>query len=470
MQERTDLQGFTLMGMLSAAPSVPEGLEAAAAALRVLTSAEKGAAAAWCAAVVRSFDDDLHEAVRRSSPSIAGSVDEDRLPSGSLSWRRWISTVRSASAAVSEAYRLLFVEDDAVPSGELRLKAAIRLSESIKWGLIDRCRPDSVQWADWATFRVSEGALPTVADVMHRDDIEREYLVALAYHAAALDQLSLPCALTTSRLIRLSLPFLSISPRWVSGTLYQVKGPHAPVPVRVVERPGDDEGVCFFVSDAALEFLDVCASRLLAGDVPGPLAGSDRQLSLDAIAHLRSLWTSDSRRRQNRRHDVDGVIEVACGWPESLAFLSLAAVVRSEEWRVLDVSRSGVRVAVRVRRDGGIPEVGRLVCFQFVDGSTRQVGVVRRVRTADASCAEVGIETLSVAPARVRADDGQQAIDVLLCDALSHGEAVRVMGASHALRVDVPLYLVQGGKVWKLRSMEFCIRGEGFDLRVYQVL
>lgn len=470
VQERIGLEGFSLMGMLEAASSVPEGLEAAAAALRVLNSGRKGAAAARCAVVVRSFDDDLHEVVRRSAPDIAHVGEDDRLPSGSRGWRRWISAVRSASAAVSEAYRVLFGEPETVSSAELRLRAAARLSESIKWGLIDRQAPDGAQWADWATYRVSGGASEVGSEAMLRDDIEKEYLAALAFQSAALDQLSLPGALTAVRLVRACLPFMSISSRSVSGALYHVEGREAPVPVRMVERLGNHEGECFCVSSMGLEFLDVCAARLSEGDVPSPLAGSDRRLAFDVVAHLRSLWSGDSRRRRDRRHHMDGIIEVASGWGDSLALLSRATAEPSEQWHVLDVSRSGIRAAARIKRDGGVPEIGCLLCFRFVDGTARQVGIVRRVQATDASRTEIGIETLSASPVHLLADDGQQSIDVLLCGTLSRGEAVRVAGATRSLRIDVPLYVVQRGTVWKLRPMEFSMRGEGFELRVYQVL
>ena len=83
---------------------------------------------------------------------------------------------------------------------------------------------------------------------------------------------------------------------------------------------------------------------------------------------------------------------------------------------------------------------------------------------------DVGIEILSLAPAYVQADDGRDAIDVILCDPLSNGEAVRAIGTQRSLSRGCSLYVVQAGKVWKLRPMEFSLQGDDFELRVYQVL
>lgn len=467
VQGKIDTMSFTLQGILAAAPGIPEGLEEAAAAIRVLTAGEKGGAVALCSAFVRSFDDELHELVSRSASRLADPLEGDPPLSRGAGGRRWVSAVRGASVAVSEAYRCLLAEAEGAPAGELRLKAATRLCESLKWSLIDRRKPDEGLWGDWAAVRMVSGAS---ASTQASSQVESEHLAALAHHASALDQLSLPCALAACHLIRLALPFLSISPRWVSGAQYRVGSIHAPVPVRVTECPGDAVGAEYFITAPAVEFLETFAVRLLEGVVPRTLAGIDPELTLEAIAHLRSLWTVGSRHRRSRRHEVDERIEVLTGWRDSIAVLSGAAPVRFEEWKVLDVSRSGVRAAARVRRDGSIPELGRLVCSHFADGAARQVGIVRRVRTAEAGLMDVGIEILSLAPAYMKADDGREAIDLLLCDPLSNGEAVRAIGAQRSLSSGSSLYVVQAGKVWKLRPMEFSLQGDEFELRVYQVL
>ncbi|MBN8443538.1 MAG: hypothetical protein J0M28_17830 [Thauera sp.] len=467
VQGKIDTVGFTLQGILAAAPGIPEGLEEAAAALRVLTAGEKGGAVALCSAFVRSFDDELHELVSRSAPSLADPLESAPLLSRGAGWRRWVSAVRGASVAVSEAYRCLLPEAEGAPAGELRLKAATRLRESLKWSLIDRRKPDGGLWGDWAALRMVSVA---TASTDAARQVESEHLVALAHHASALDQLSLPCALAACHLIRLALPFLSISRKWVSGAQYRLGRVHAPIPVRVIECPVDAMGEEYFITAPAVEFLETFAVRLREGLVPGALAGIAPELSLAAIAHLRSLWAVGSRQRRNRRHEVDERIEVLTGWRDSLAALSGAIPVRFEEWKVLDISRSGVRAAARVRRDGGIPELGRLVSSHFPDGTARQVGIVRRVRTAEAGFTDVGIEILSLAPAYVQADDGREAIDVILCDPLSNGEAVRAIGTQRSLSRGRSLYVVQAGKVWKLRPMEFSLQGDDFELRVYQVL
>lgn len=83
----------------------------------------------------------------------------------------------------------------------------------------------------------------------------------------------------------------------------------------------------------------------------------------------------------------------------------------------------------------------------------------------------MGLEVLSRKPVLAHVDDGRRPAAVLLCDPLLRGEAVRIVAPLRALDApSVPLFVTGNGSVQKLKPLDASYTGDGFELRVYQVL
>lgn len=470
MEERKDVSDFTPSGMLASAVSIPAGLEAAAVALRALGAADRGRSETWGAALVQAFDDDLCELVRRTSPSINGSSSTaEHISVNGAYWLRWLAAVRNTSQAVSDAYDALLRDADVPSSADFLFRIARRLAENAKWSLIDRCEPEPSHWVRFTSLLALEGQEPSERIAGDVDGIGKEFVRALAYHSVALDQLTLLRALTVCRLVQIALPFLLVTRKWMEGAQYVVPLVGTPVPRRVFGRQTEDSRGWYFSPHAATELLDLLELQVAGGRPPAALADCDPDLLRDAIRHLQDLWSPNPPQRRFRRHQIDGQLIVVSGFEEILEVLTGRSSERIQEWRVRDLSKAGVGVTLRMTRDGVIPENGRLLCFRFVDGPSWQLGMVRRVRYMRAGV-EVGIDTLSSVPLAVKVDTGRGVIEALLCDEVRKGEAIRVVVPVHSLRADMPITLSQDGSFRELNPIDFSVRSDGFDLRVYQVL
>ena len=70
----------------------------------------------------------------------------------------------------------------------------------------------------------------------------------------------------------------------------------------------------------------------------------------------------------------------------------------------------------------------------------------------------------------VQVDDGRNRLDVVVCDPLLHGEAVRLIVPRLALRSKVPIFLNWQGGLVKLKPLDMGFLGQDYEIRVYQVL
>lgn len=411
------------------------------------------------------FLEDFLTVVRRTCP--------DRVEAGgadvrdSVAWGEWVVAVRASVREVYGAYRTLHQllrrsGPSSVPQGLARIA-----SELIRWDLVDRQIPDSEVWAQLGRL-FSESIAPQVSRVGGDGGIAaREYLRAIAYHSAALDQLSLRLGSAVCLLVDLSLPFLVLERGATQGALYHVAPPEGAVPVRSV-RAAVESGWCY-VPDTGVELLAELHGQFLRGAVPPALEGNEPRLLCDAAAHLRRLWSHRPPVRRFRRHLVDADLLVVRGYERVRALFEAATAVDNGAWKVTDLSRGGVGALV-IRGASEIrPESGDLLAFRPRDGANWHLGIVRRVRFAKGN-AEVGIETLSVRPALIRVDDGRAPVDLFFCDPVLRGEAVRIIAPPGAIREGVSLFVTADGKVSKLKPLEGSMKGRGFELRVYQVL
>lgn len=458
---------FTPSGCLSGGGNVLAGLEAATAALRAFFRPDNARAVATGTRLVAVFDDDLRQAVQRSSPLEAGAHAISTFEADPHYWSRWLLGVREASATICEAYALLPAVDG-LYSAESRHRVARRLADSVKWNLCDRQAPDAALWSRLGALFETEAE--NRANECLAGDVEgvvREYVRALAYQSAALDQLTVAQGLAVARLIQLSLPFLSVCRNPVSGPHYGVSPIREPIPHRQLQADASAEW--HFVPAAANDLLRELEAQFDRGEVPRPLAGADPALFADAVGHLRRMWASEQPRRRFRRHETTGCLSLARGLADCRSVLDGADPIVLKEAAVENLGRHGVGACLCPGRGGHGLDPGEIVALRFVDGEGWHLGLVRRLSIGERG-AHVGVEILSRQAQAGRADDGESGLDVIVCDPLQRGEAVRVIAAPDSLRPDAPIYVSRAGGIQKLKPLDAMSRGRGFDLRVYQVL
>lgn len=413
-----------------------------------------------------AYLDDFLFAVRGAGPDLHTG------PSGpgydSAYWDRWAEVVRSSVTEVFLAYRAAFDALGARASSAWYLGLARVLVEMTRWNHLCRQVPDPDLWVQLGTL-FSESVDPQEGRVIgDRKGVAQEFLRAIAYHSAALDQLSVKAALATCRLIDFVLPLLVLQRESTPGALYVISPSEAPVPVRVF-RDVPAPTAWSFVPGAALENFSELHPRLLSAQAPTALAGGAPGLLCDAVMHLLRLWSHRPPVRRFRRHPVDAELLVVRGY-EAVRYLFVASTaVDNGAWMVTDLSKGGVGAFVIRDTVDSAPENGDLLAFRPRDGSNWHLGFVRRVLFAGGG-AEVGIETLSVRPALIRVDDGKAPVDMFFCDPVLRGEAVRIIAPLNTIRKDVPLFVTADGKVSKLKPLDVSMEGRGFELRVYQVL
>lgn len=458
---------FTPSGFLSGGNNVLAGLEAATAALRAFFRPDNPRAIAAGTRFVTVLDEDLRQVVQRSSPLEAGGEAISAFEADPRYWSRWLLGVREASATICDAYALLPAVDG-LYSAESRHRVARRLADSVRWNLCDRQAPDAALWARLGTLFANE--VEGRANECLAGDVEgvvREYVRALAYHSAALDRLTVPQALAVARLIQLSLPFLSVTRKPVSGPHYEVSPARTPVPRRNLGGGGSAEW--HFVAAAANDLLLEFEAQFERGEVPRPLAGAEPALFAEAVRHLRRMWSSEQPRRRFRRHETNGCLSLVRGLADCRSVLDGSEPDAPTEAAVENLGRHGVGASFGPGRGGHGLDPGQLVALRFVDGDGWHLGLVRRLSIGERG-AHVGVEILSRQGRAGRADDGEASLDVILCDPLQRGEATRVISAPDSLQSDAPLFVPRAGGIQKLQPLDAMLRGRGFDLRVYQVL
>lgn len=296
----------------------------------------------------------------------------------------------------------------------------------------------------------------------------RQYLRALAFEVAAVDQLEGPTLAAALRLVDLAVPFLSLSRTPSPETVYSVDAKQAGKPVRFVAHPASS--AWFLHSEEAVVFLTGLLGRMQSGLMPPSLrnAGVTVGAVQAAAQHLIVRWSSSPPLRRFRRHLVSGVLSVIRGLGEIRHVLGGTASAVPVEWAISDLSRGGVGAKVAAD-SASIPRRGELLSFRPQDGASWHLGVVRRVRYLNDEVS-IGIETLSPRPTLVRVDDGRAPLEVFFCDPVQKGEAVRIAAPVNTLRAGVPLFISAGNKLQKLKPLEACEVDSGFELRVYQVL
>lgn len=406
----------------------------------------------------------LDDELRRAVSQVLSAPDEAELPVLDR-----VEGVRSAHVVLFDAYRSLAHSTGRAADPAFLTRYSAAGTERIKWHGHARHIPDEVVWSEIGALFASTLNAGAGMVVGHDEGVRQEYLRALGFHSAALEQLSLPVFLAVDRLVTIALPFLVLVREPLPCVCYVIDPLNAPLPRRST-RPGSAQG-WFFSSAAALELLAELAEQLRQGVLPAGLDdGNFPALTwLTAVVHLQRHWSPSPPLRRFRRHSVAAHLLVVSGFDAVVkVFDSDVLDVGPDVWVIRDLSRGGVGAAIDDPA-ASAPELGSFLAVRPQDGDSWHLGIVRRVRRNE-SGVEIGVETLSQRPFFVSADDGRAPLKVFLCDQPLRGEAVRVIAGAGALQVATPLFITSEGAIQKLKPLDISLSGEGFDLRVYQVL
>lgn len=456
---------FTPAGVLAGGGDAVVGLEAATATLRAIYKPGSPKAEAAGLHIVSGFDDALQLAIEASAPirkRVIGEVAEH----DAAWWSRWLAGARDASHAVCDAYWCLSPSQSSAGLDSVRHRLAVSVVEALKWSACDRFSPDETLWGRISQLLVDSAESSDSVIGGDRPGIGREYLRAVAYYSANLDLVELNMAIALVHLIDLSLPFLELTRKAARAPQYVVYPSRGSIPVR---RASDlDPGEWHFAPWAADEFLADLESKLEAGRIPKALGVLPLDEVRPALKYLRAQWSMSPPVRHRRRFPQDAAVMVARGFSACLAVVRGDPLPAPRSWRVLDFSRSGLYILANSDPTRAWPDIGELLGVHFVDGDGWQLGIVRRLRMWP-SHAGLGIELLAWKPSIAVIDDGQFAVEGILCDTPEKGGLIRFLTLANVPELAEPLFLREPGAVIKLRSLETLAQGAGYKLVAYQV-
>ncbi|BAL23624.1 hypothetical protein AZKH_1297 [Azoarcus sp. KH32C] len=301
--------------------------------------------------------------------------------------------------------------------------------------------------------------------------LENEYLRAVAAYSASLGLLPPRASLVVGRVMAFALPMLNFRSRPFAGATYYVCPREGAAPRRLVRPPNELDGGWFYSAGVAVGALKELLENLIVGKAPLALAaGEDGEKVLRTVLeHLILHWSETPPVRRFRRHMLDGTLSAVCGIDQLRELFSGRSSVAEVEWSLKDVSRGGLGAYICGESEPSV-RVGQLVGVRANDCAAWHLAIVRRTWTGAGEYPFVGLETLSQRPVPARVDDGRASADVFLCDPILKGEALRIAAGSNQLSSDLPLFITDGGRLQKLKPLRGLVEGEGFDLRVYQVL
>ncbi|QTQ35196.1 Uncharacterized protein ToN1_10250 [Aromatoleum petrolei] len=373
-------------------------------------------------------------------------------------------------------------DGDCEGAGQSDVAAALRLrlvragAERVIW---ERCsggppHPHVWRWLGVAflhAVRERDPAIesPTLAETGAEASVEFHYVKALAACTASLDVLAPRLLSSVGRLLNQAVPVASFEPAAFKGATHWVAPQEGSGPCRLVGQVEAMAGAWFLSPGFAPEMFREARTRAIGDEQPSAFSSDGRtaSLHLQALDHLLRHWSAALPVRRHRRHLIEGVLAAVAGIDELRKVFGGEHGVRREEWRLRDLSRGGVGA---IAANGSV-SIGQLVGIHPVDGQGWQLALVRRSWARDDDSAHLGLEILSRKPMLAHVDDGRRPADVLLCDPLRRGEAVRVIAPPREFGApDLPLFVTGNGGVQKLKPLDACYTGEGFELRVYQVL
>ena len=453
---------YSPVAVFAGAGDVVAGFHAAAFALRSLAGPGHESAGDAAFGVVCSYGDAFGDAVASSAPGAGAGRVRD------AGWVvRWVASVRDCAIALSDAYWASCRGADGSAPAAYRLRLASSAAEVVKWSACSRSRPPLDVWGRLAVLftdapesygRLVGGDLPGIG---------REYLRAIAYHSAGLDQMVLDTALAACALIDRALPFIELSRKKSLPLQYVVSPPDAPMPERRAGEPSS--GAWHFQADAAGELLRGFREALERGEVPAALAGQPLPALHDAVEALLRRWSADPPIRLRRRFPQEAEIDVTHGFENCLAVLDERASISRQRCRTLDFSHSGLHFSMDLEPPGGWPDIGGLVAVHFVDGQGWQLGVVRRLGFGQ-PLTDLGIELIARKPQAADLDDGRSPVRCILCDEVLKGELVRVVLPSDCEFVSERVFLRSVAGLFTLRKLQQELVERDYRICTFQVL
>ncbi|MBI1907225.1 MAG: hypothetical protein HYS20_13485 [Rhodocyclales bacterium] len=358
----------------------------------------------------------------------------------------------------------------------LAARIARAAAERVKWEQFSGGPPHEGLWqaASEALSQASvAGARATPIDgdeVVHEGAVEQEYLRALAYFSAGYEQLAPDLFGVVNRLVDIALPMLGLYKKPLSGTVYYIDLSRGASPTRFVQVPERADGVRYFSTRRAYEFLQKMDLALKRGELPRELdlIPVERDLLCAALEHLIIQWSVAPPVRRNRRHPVDGALHAVQGYDRVHALLESGDLSDPLHLLFVDVSRGGVGVLME---SGVTPAicVGALVAIRPLEGGVWHLEMVQRVWQESGMRMILGLMTLSIAPRVLDVTTGAETQSVLVCDPLLRGEAVRIVAPLGGCELGDMLYATQQGERHELRRLVTQARGHDFAVLAYQV-
>ncbi len=394
-----------------------------------------------------------HRAILELEGALQGFV---RQAGGDVEARRF------ASRAAADAYREIAERSDQAVS---RADVAALLAEVVRWDAVGRYAPDPEVWQGLGGLLDPDIPAQTAIFAGDVESAGQQYLRALAYHSAGLDQLDGEAVWHAIELIDLCLPYLSMSRRPLSAAHYVADPQTGAVPQRRLDA--SMLSGFHFATRTACEYLGEIGSGL--GRIDGA-SHPDISLSpsrLLAWRHLRRLWADATPVRRHRRHALGGQVRIVRGVAECLRLISGQEAQELPAWNVCNVSRSSMAI-VLPSAHADVPRLGELVGVRFDDADRCQLGIVQRL-CLDARGLVCGIQLVARAASVATLEDGRAPVTVLLCDSPARGESVRLMFACANALADGALFLKVGAVVFRLRALDVPLIGEGFAMRAYQL-
>ncbi|AYH42525.1 hypothetical protein [Azoarcus sp. DN11] len=428
-----------------------------------------------CHRAIASLDDDVHECLAGAREILASVADDSHCRTLLHAGRDTLGSLLDHVERCLQAYEK---GSHGVPErpilADLRWRLARTAADRVIWGCCSSGPPHPRLWR-WLGMafvhapdaRDLSGAVSEKTGTRARHSVEFHYVRAIAACTASLDLLAPRLLGSVDGLLHLATPVLRLEPDRFDGATHFVDPLGDEAPHRIAGVTENVPGRWFFTPLAASAVLNEYR-HAPAGSAP--TAWSDAQdASLQALAveHLLRHWSDIPPIRRHRRHLLDGKLTAVAGIEALKRVFAGELPERREEWQLRDASRSGIGVITANRSI----RIGQLIGVHLVDGKGWQLGLVRRTWAQGGDTNVVGLELLSSKPVVARVDDGRCPAEVLLCDPLLRGEAVRVVVPSRTLGApSVPLFVTRNGSVQKLKPLDASYVGEGFELRVYQVL
>ncbi|WP_211169075.1 hypothetical protein [Aromatoleum toluvorans] len=422
-----------------------------------------------CHRAIASLDDDVHECLA-SARGILAAIGDDRDCRALLfAGRDILGTLLDHLERCLQAFER---GSHGVPErnalADLRLRLARTAADRVIWELCSSgpAHPRLWRWLGMAFVRAPSVAAVAKMGTRADESVEFHYVRAIAASTASLDLLAPQLLSAVDDLLRLVTPVLRLESGRFDGATHFVDPLGGEAPHRITGVTESVPGRWFFTPLTASAVLNQFAVRH-ASDASAPSDPLDASLQTLAVEHLLRHWSEVPPVRRHRRHLLDGKLTAVAGIEALKRVFAGETGVTREEWQLRDASRSGIGAITASRSI----RIGQLIGVHLVDGQGWQLGLVRRTWAQGGDTNLVGLELLSSRPVVAHVDDGRCPAEVLLCDPLLRGEAVRVVVPSRTLSApSVPLFVTGNGSVQKLKPLDASYVGDGFELRVYQVL